>query len=134
MNDLLDVNESEANISSTNYTLYLTKKEIEELERIRQRNEYVFEKQKNARSSIIKKIVENTYLYLNNNERCFMNDLEKIITELESGNIDLEESISKYTEAMQLVKECDEKLNSAQEAIAKIVNDNKEVVEFEINE
>ena len=90
MKDIFDVNESEANISSTNYTLYLTKKEIEELERIRQRNEYVFEKQKNARSSIIKKIVENTYLYLNNNERFFMNDLEKIINKDYYNNIDMD--------------------------------------------
>jgi exodeoxyribonuclease VII small subunit len=35
---------------------------------------------------------------------------------------------------MDLVKQCDEKLNSAQEAIAKIVNDNKEVIDFEVNE
>ena len=40
-----------------------------------------------------------------------MNDLENIINELENGNIDLEDSIKKYTEAMKIVKDCDEQLN-----------------------
>ncbi len=90
MIDILDVNESEANISSTNYTCYLTKDEINELEKIRERNEHLFNKQKNARSSIIKRIVENTYLYLNNNERNFSNDFEKIINKDYYNNIDMD--------------------------------------------
>ena len=36
--------------------------------------------------------------------------LEKTINELESGEVDLEESIKKYTEAMKLVQECDKQL------------------------
>ena len=37
-------------------------------------------------------------------------ELEEIINVLESGDIELEASINKYTEAMKLVKECDEEL------------------------
>ena len=61
-------------------------------------------------------------------------DLEKIINELESGNIDLEESISKYTEAMKLVKECDEKLKNIEKQVSEIVLENGNVEEFNIEE
>ena len=40
--------------------------------------------------------------------------LENIVNELESGEIDLDESIEKYKEAMNLVKECDSKLKSVE--------------------
>ena len=53
---------------------------------------------------------------------------------LETGEVSLDDAIEEFKKAMVLVKECDEKLNSAQEAIAKIVNNNKEVVDFEIKE
>ena len=36
-----------------------------------------------------------------------MKDLETIVNELESGEIDLDSYIEKYTQAMKLVKECD---------------------------
>ena len=61
-------------------------------------------------------------------------ELEKIVNNLETGEVSLDDAIEEFKKAMVLVKECGEKLNSAQEAIAKIVNDNKEVVEFEVNE
>lgn len=61
-------------------------------------------------------------------------ELERIVNNLETGEVPLDDAIEEFKKAMDLVKECDEKLNGAQEAIAKIVNDNKEVVEFEINE
>lgn len=58
-------------------------------------------------------------------------ELESIIDELENGSVDLEESIEKYTKAMTLVKECDEKLKSIEEQVSKIMIDNKEE-DFEI--
>ena len=61
-------------------------------------------------------------------------ELEKIVNNLESGEVPLDDAIEEFKKAMVLVKECDEKLNSAQEAIAKIVNENKEVFDFEVNE
>ena len=61
-------------------------------------------------------------------------ELEKIVNNLETGEVSLDDAIDKFKKAMVLVKECDEKLNSAQKAIAKIVNDNKEVVDFEIKD
>lgn len=74
---------------------------------------------------------------MENKEKKFeekIKDLENIINELESGNIDLEESISKYTEAMKLVKECDDKLKSIEKQVSKIVMENGEEKDFEIDE
>lgn len=61
-------------------------------------------------------------------------ELEGIINELESGEIDLESSIEKYTKAMKLVKECDEKLKNIEEQVNKIVNENGELENFSIEE
>ena len=60
-------------------------------------------------------------------------ELEDIINELENGEIDLEESIQKYTRAMTLVKECDEKLKSIEEQVNKMIIDQKEE-DFDIPE
>lgn len=61
-------------------------------------------------------------------------ELETIIDELESGNIDLELSIDKYTKAMTLVKECDDKLKSIEQQVNKIVNENGELENFTVEE
>lgn len=61
-------------------------------------------------------------------------ELERIVNRLETGEVPLDDAIEEFNKAMKLVKECDDKLNSAEEAIAKIVNENKEVVEFEVKD
>lgn len=61
-------------------------------------------------------------------------ELEKIINELENGNTDLEESIAKYTKAMKLVKECDEKLKNIEETVNKMVTEHGELESFEVEE
>lgn len=61
-------------------------------------------------------------------------EVEKIINELENGEIDLDESITKYTEAMKLVNECDKILKDVEEQVNKIVLENDEVKDFEIEE
>lgn len=63
-----------------------------------------------------------------------MNQLETIINELENGEIDLEESINKYTSAMKLVKECDEQLNNIEKQVSKMVLENGEEQDFEVEE
>lgn len=50
-------------------------------------------------------------------------ELENIINELESGEVDLDSSIEKYTKAMKLVKECDAKLKNIEEQVNKIVTE-----------
>ena len=61
-------------------------------------------------------------------------ELEVIVKELESGNDDLEKSIEKYTEAMKMVKICNDKLKNATESVNKILKDNDILEPFEINE
>ena len=56
--------------------------------------------------------------------------LEEIVEKLESGNVPLDDAIDEFNEAMKLVKVCSEKLNNAEEAIAKIVKDNGDLIEF----
>ena len=59
-----------------------------------------------------------------------LQNLEEIVKELEEGNVDLDDAINKYTEAMKIAKECSEKLDNATKAVNKILNDNNELEEF----
>lgn len=63
-----------------------------------------------------------------------LNDLENIIKELEAGNVDLDNAINKYTEAMKLAKECADKLDEAEKAVNKILNENGELEDFKSEE
>lgn len=63
-----------------------------------------------------------------------LKELESIINELESGEIDLDSSIEKYTTAMKLVKECDEKLKNVEEKVSKIVTDNGTLEDFKVED
>ncbi|MEG0021790.1 MAG: exodeoxyribonuclease VII small subunit [Bacilli bacterium] len=62
-----------------------------------------------------------------------MKILEKIVAELELDEINLDDSINKYTEAMKLIKECDIELKDAEEKITKIVSKDGELKDFELS-
>ena len=61
-------------------------------------------------------------------------ELENIVKELESGNVDLDKAIDKYSEAMKLAKSASDKLNNATEKVNKILKENGELEDFEIEE
>lgn len=61
-------------------------------------------------------------------------ELETIVNELESGELDLDKSIAKYTEAMKLLESCEKKLNAASETINKIVDENGKISDFKVEE
>lgn len=63
-----------------------------------------------------------------------LNNLDGIIKDLENGNIPLEDAISKYTDAMNLVKICQEKLDNATEQVNKIIGTDGEVKDFLMKE
>lgn len=63
-----------------------------------------------------------------------LSELETIIKELEAGNVDLDNAINKYTEAMKLAKECSQKLDSAEKAVNQILNENGNLEEFKTEE
>jgi len=60
--------------------------------------------------------------------------LEEIVYKLENGDVPLDDAISEFTTAMELVKVCNEKLTNAEESIAKIVEDNGDLIDFNVNE
>ena len=63
-----------------------------------------------------------------------LNELEKMVDELESGNVDLDDAINKYTAAMKLAKECSDKLKIAEENVNKILMENGKEEDFKVEE
>lgn len=55
--------------------------------------------------------------------------LEEISKELESGNLGLDESVSKFEEGMKLSKICTKMLNEAEKRINILINNNGEISE-----
>jgi exodeoxyribonuclease VII small subunit len=60
-------------------------------------------------------------------------ELETIVTELENGNVNLDDAIKKYSRAMELSKECSDKLNEVTETVNKILNDNGKLEDFSVD-
>ena len=74
---------------------------------------------------------------MENKEKSFedkIRELEDIVKELESGEVNLDDAIEKYTKAMKLAKECSDRLNMATEKVNKILKENGELVDFEVNQ
>ena len=70
-------------------------------------------------------------------EKTFEGALEKlegIVKELESGNVDLDNAIKKYTEAMELAKYCSDKLKDATDKVNKILTENGELKDFKVED
>ncbi|HOB25718.1 MAG TPA: exodeoxyribonuclease VII small subunit [Bacilli bacterium] len=63
-----------------------------------------------------------------------MSELEVIVRDLENGNADLEDSIQKYSEAMKLVKQCNDKLNNATESVNKILKEDGTLEDYKVEE
>lgn len=61
-----------------------------------------------------------------------LNNLEQIVKDLESGNIPLDDAISKFEEAMKVAKICNDKLQKAEESINKIVNKDGTLEDFHV--
>lgn len=59
-------------------------------------------------------------------------ELEDTIKELEDGEVNLDDAIEKYTKAMKLAKECSEQLNVVTEKVNKILLENGELKDFEV--
>ena len=59
-----------------------------------------------------------------------MAKLEELVGELEKEDIKIDDSIEKYKEAIGLVNECNKQLKSIEEQIAKIVNEDGTINNF----
>lgn len=60
-----------------------------------------------------------------------LNELEKMVIELENGDVNLDDAIDKYTKAMKLAKECSDKLKNAEESVNKILTENGKEEDYE---
>lgn len=63
-----------------------------------------------------------------------LTELEQIVKELEGGNVPLEDAIKKYTDAMNLAKICNERLDNATKSVNKILSENGKLEDFECEE
>ena len=65
-----------------------------------------------------------------------MENLEKIVGELEKGDLNLDDSIAKFEEGIKISKECNKILQEAEKKITMLVNENGETKEenFETEE
>ena len=54
-----------------------------------------------------------------------MSELERIVTQLEKGDVPLEDSISLYEKGAELKKRCETKLKEAEQKVAAITLDEK---------
>ena len=61
-----------------------------------------------------------------------INKLESIVRELESGNVALDDALSKFNEAYKLSKECDDKLKEVNDSLSKILNKDGSLEEFKV--
>ena len=59
-----------------------------------------------------------------------MSELQSIVDKLENGDVSLDDAIVEFEKAMKLIKNCDDKLKIAEDTIAKIVDENRDVIEF----
>ena len=60
-----------------------------------------------------------------------MEQLEKIVQELEKGDLNLDDSIKKFEEGMKISKECNEFLEKAEKKITVLINNNENISEEE---
>ena len=58
-----------------------------------------------------------------------MEKLEKIVTELEKGDLNLDASVKKFEEGIKVSKECSKMLEEAEKKITILINDEKEIKE-----
>ncbi len=63
-----------------------------------------------------------------------LKELENLVSELEKGDVSLDDAIEKYTSAMKLAKECSEKLKNAEENVNKILTENGTLEDFKVEE
>ena len=51
-----------------------------------------------------------------------LNKLEEIVEKMEAGKLSLDESLSAFEEGIRLSKDCNKKLNQAEEKVKKLLN------------
>ena len=60
-----------------------------------------------------------------------MQALEQIVSDLEKGDLNLDESVKKFEEGMKISKQCSKMLEETEKRITILLNDEDEIVEEE---
>ena len=60
-----------------------------------------------------------------------MQVLEQIVSDLEKGDLNLDESVKKFEEGMKISKQCSKMLEETEKRITILLNDEDEIVEEE---
>ena len=70
-----------------------------------------------------------------NNFEKSMESLEKIVTELENGELNLDESVKKFEEGMKIAQKCNNILEDAEKKITILLEKNGDIEEnsFDVN-
>lgn len=63
-----------------------------------------------------------------------MEELEQIVTELEKGDLNLDESIKKFEEGMKLSKKCNEMIEEAEKKITILIKKDDKIEEENFEE
>ena len=58
-----------------------------------------------------------------------MQELEQIVTELETGNLNLDESVKNFEKGMKIAKDCSKMLEETEKKITVLLNDDGEIEE-----
>ena len=58
-----------------------------------------------------------------------IDDLEKIVSQLENGDLNLDDSVSKFEEGIKISKECNKILEDAEKKITILLNKDGEIKE-----
>ncbi len=57
-----------------------------------------------------------------NNFESQLTELEKIVNNLENGNVPLEDALKEFQEGVQISRDLDKKLTQAEETVAKLID------------
>lgn len=63
-----------------------------------------------------------------------LNQLEQIVTELEKGNVPLEQALAQFKQGVALSHDLQVKLTEAEKTLAEMMNDDDQAVPFEAPE
>ena len=63
-----------------------------------------------------------------------INELEKMVDALETGDLSLEESLSAFEKGIKLTKECQEQLTIAEQKVAMLVGDGDDLALVDFDE
>jgi len=61
-----------------------------------------------------------------------MEELEKIVQELEKGDLNLDESMKKFEQGMQISKKCNQFLEEAEKKITVLIQENDKMTEEDL--